>query len=161
MGVGGNGVSVGGSTVGVNVGCRTGVRKTTGVGEGVRGGNSRMKLVNEQPIVPKSAISDKARMPAMRRGLAVAPAVRGWMEVTDCGWSGGGCADAGASWLTDVAEANVHLPVRIRWLRRERDQLGNRMAGPVGQVSNVGACAGRKQRKLEIERLAIAKTGRL
>ena len=101
VGVGGNGVSVGGSTVGVNVGCRTGVRKTTGVGEGVRGGNSRMKLVNEQPIVPKSAISDKARKPAMRRGLAVAPPVCGWVEVTDCGWAGGGCRDAGAWWRTE------------------------------------------------------------
>ncbi len=161
VGVGGNGVSVGGSTVGVKVGCRTGVKKTIGVGEGVSGGKSRMKLVNEQPIVPKSATSARARTPAMRRGLAAKPAVRGLMAAHEGGWPSGACVGAGASRLTDVAEANIHLPIRVRWLRRERNRFGDRVAGRVSQVGYIRACAGRKERKLQVERLAIAKTWRL
>lgn len=156
VGVGGNGVSVGGSTVGVKVGCRTGVKKTIGVGEGVSGGKSRMKLVNEQPIVPKSATSARARTPAMRRGLAARPAVRGLMAARE-----GGRSHGRASRLADVAEANVHLPIRVRWLRRERNWFGDRMAGRVSQVGNIRPCAGRKERKLQVERLAVAKTWRL
>lgn len=158
VGVGGNGVSVGGSTVGVKVGCSTGVKKTIGVGDGVNGGKSRMKLVNEQPIVPKSATSARARTPAMRRGLAAKPAVRGLMAAQEGGRLHGG---AGASGLSDVAEANIHLPIRVRWLRRERNRFGHRMAGRVSQVGYIRAYAGGKERKLQVERLAIAKTWRL